>query len=170
MAERDDLNDQEWNREQRKETPTERLDRNWSDLLQELRVLQTGVQFLTGFLLTLPFQTRFASLSSRLHDLYLATVACAVVATGLLVAPVGVHRMLFRRHARRVMVNVAATLAKLGLLFLGLALVGVVGLIFSVVANGAAGIVAAVAAAVTVASLWWLLPHLLDRPDERDQD
>ena len=40
--------DDEWNREARNETRTERLDRNWADLLQELRVAQTGVQLLTG--------------------------------------------------------------------------------------------------------------------------
>ena len=50
---------QGWDHDARSETPTERLDRNWSNLLQELRVVQTGVQLLTGFLLTLPFQQRF---------------------------------------------------------------------------------------------------------------
>ncbi len=51
-----------WDDQARKETPTQRLDRNWGDLLQELRVVQTGVQLLTGFLLTLPFQARSLSL------------------------------------------------------------------------------------------------------------
>jgi hypothetical protein len=80
--------------EERGETPLERLDRNWSDLLQELRVVQTGVQLLTGFLLTLPFQSRFAELHTFQQNVYLTTVACAVAATGFLIVPVLVHRVL----------------------------------------------------------------------------
>ncbi len=56
--------DAAWNRRVRDETETQRLDRNWSNLLQELRVVQTSVQLLTGFLLTLPFQQRFEELST----------------------------------------------------------------------------------------------------------
>src|ERR1700712_4015200 len=92
--------DRDWNERARNETTVQRLDRNWTDLLQELRVVQTGVQFLTGFLLTLPFQQRFWQLSSRQHDLYLASVSASVVATAFLQAPVSVHRALFRRHQR----------------------------------------------------------------------
>ena len=90
--------DQNWDTEARSETETERLDRNWASLLQELRVVQTGVQLLTGFLLTLPFQQRFGALNLTMRVTYLATVACSVSSTMLLVAPVGMHRLLFRRH------------------------------------------------------------------------
>ncbi|BBZ50645.1 hypothetical protein MHEI_23620 [Mycobacterium heidelbergense] len=65
--------DQRWDRGQRGETETERLDRNWNSLLQELRVVQTGVQLLTGFLLTLPFQQRFDILDQQMRIVYLAT-------------------------------------------------------------------------------------------------
>ncbi len=77
--------DQRWDYRRRRETELERLDRNWTSLLQELRVVQTGVQLLTGFLLMLPFQQRFEVLG--LHTVYLATVAFSVGATILLVAP-----------------------------------------------------------------------------------
>lgn len=77
-----------WNGQVRNETPTQQLDRNWSALLQELRVVQTGVQLLTGFLLTLPFQARFDSLSTAGHVVYLVTVSASILATVLLVAPV----------------------------------------------------------------------------------
>ena len=40
------------------------LTRNWDKLLQEMRVTQTGVQILTGFLLTVPFSTRFDDLTA----------------------------------------------------------------------------------------------------------
>ena len=78
----DGVSDAEWDRDQRNETPTERLDRNWTDLLQELRVVQTGVQLLTGFLLTLPFQQRFAELTTFGRVLYLVTVAASVSPPG----------------------------------------------------------------------------------------
>ena len=82
----------------RDETEAERLDRNWSSLLQELRVAQTGVQLLTGFLLTLPFQQRFTQLDTTMRTIYLVTVACSLASTLLLVAPVAMHRVLFRKH------------------------------------------------------------------------
>jgi hypothetical protein len=85
--------DAEWDADQRGETPLERLDRNWADLLQELRVVQTGVQLLTGFLLTLPFQARFAQLHQFEENLYLSTVGLAIASTGFLIAPVLIHRI-----------------------------------------------------------------------------
>ncbi|HEY5882339.1 MAG TPA: DUF6328 family protein, partial [Nakamurella sp.] len=98
-------------RKERHETPLEQLDRNWNDLLQELRVSQTGVQLLTGFLLTLPFQSRFTDLNDFERTTYLITMALSVTSTAFLIAPVSVHRMLFRRHARRATVQVGHRLA-----------------------------------------------------------
>ena len=89
--------DKRWDAD-RDETEAERLDRNWTSLLQELRVTQTGVQLLTGFLLTLPFQQRFTVLDGTMRTIYLITVACSIGSTVLLVAPVALHRVLFRRH------------------------------------------------------------------------
>jgi hypothetical protein len=150
--------DSSWDEAQRHETAMERLDRNWTDLLQELRVIQTGVQLLTGFLLTLPFQARFAELSSFQRLVYLVTLSASVVATGFLIAPVSLHRFLFRQHARRVTVATAHRLAQIGLIFLGIAMVGVVLLNFDVVGGLPAGLLAATAAAVLLASLWIVLP------------
>ena len=153
--------DREWDRTERGETLAQRLDRNWNDLLQELRVVQTGVQLLTGFLLTLPFQSRFERLSQFQVDVYLATVSASVVATGLLVAPVNVHRLLFRHHARRVMVTVAHRLALTGTLLLGCAVTGVVLLIFDVLAGRTIGWVAASATLILLSGLWLGLPWAL---------
>ena len=150
-----ELRDDGWNEQARDETPMQRLDRNWADLLQELRVVQTGVQLLTGFLLTLPFQARFEQLSGYERTIYLITVALSVAATGFLIAPVSLHRILFRRHARELMVTVSHRLAIVGLTLLGAAIVGVVLLIFDVVAGTAIGLVAAVAAFVLLVSLWY---------------
>jgi Family of unknown function (DUF6328) len=106
--------DQRWDRNARGETEIERLDRNWSNLLQELRVVQTGVQLLTGFLLTLPFQQRFDVLNQQMRIAYLVTVGCSVGATVLLMAPVGSQRLLFRRHRLQVLVSAAHRCASPG--------------------------------------------------------
>lgn len=143
---------------QRSETPLERLDRNWADLLQELRVLQTGVQLLTGFLLTIPFQPVFSQLPTFSRMVYLATLSASVIATGFLIAPVNLHRWLFRRHARRATVDTAHRLAQIGSLFLGIAIIGMVQLIFDVVVDRTAGLIAAAVVSVLLVSLWVVLP------------
>ena len=84
----------------RDETPEERSDRNWNELLQELRVMQTGTQILTGFLLTLPFQSRFTELDDFQVGTYLVLVGLAVATTIVVVAPVSLHRLLFRQHRK----------------------------------------------------------------------
>ena len=150
--------DSSWDEAARHETPTERLDRNWTDLLQELRVIQTGVQFLTGFLLTLPFQQKFGSLSTLERDVYLATVSASIVATAFLQAPVTVHRLLFRRHERRESVLLAHRLSLLGVGFLALAIIGVAFTVFAFVADTASGTLAAAVVAVLLLSLWLALP------------
>ncbi|MCW0213180.1 MAG: DUF6328 family protein [Pseudonocardia sp.] len=147
-----------WDRAERNETPTERLDRNWSDLLQELRVVQTGVQLLTGLLLTVPFQQRFGELDDFQKLLYLITVSLSVTATALLVAPVATHRTLFRLHARAFLVGLGQRLAIGGLGMLALAVTGVVLLIFDTVAGLTAGIVAAVVTVAVFGVFWAVLP------------
>ena len=143
--------DQRWNDQARSETETERLDRNWSSLLQELRVTQTGVQLLTGFLLTLPFQQRFDRLDDFMRAMYVAAVSCSLAATIALVAPVAMHRLLFRQRRLRVLVSAAHRLAMAGMLLLGLALVGVTVVVVDMVYGGG------IAAAAFVA-LWLVLP------------
>ncbi|MFD6061042.1 DUF6328 family protein [Rhodococcus wratislaviensis] len=145
--------DDEWNYRARHETETQRLDRNWAALLQELRVVQTGVQLLTGFLLTLPFQQRFTDLTDFEVEIYLATVALSVLSTMLLVAPVGIHRMLFRQHALPALVATAHKLTVSGITTFGAALIGVVLLIFSFVVSLRVGLVAAAVAATLFCGL-----------------
>jgi Family of unknown function (DUF6328) len=153
--------DQQWDRDKRGETEIERLDRNWNSLLQELRVVQTGVQLLTGFLLTLPFQQRFDVLDEDMRYIYLATVGCSVGATVLLVAPVGIHRLLFRRHRLQVLVSAAHRCAYAGLALLGSALTGVTIIVFVAVAGRTAGYIAGVCALALFAFFWWVLPLML---------
>lgn len=155
--------DQSWDDRARAETETERLDRNWSILLQELRVTQTGVQLLTGFLLTLPFQQRFDRLDDLMRGIYAATVACSVAATLALVAPVAMHRVLFRQHRLKTLVSAAHRLAYAGLVLLGLALVGVTLVVFDVVYDRSVATVAGALVLGVYAILWVVLPLLMRR-------
>jgi hypothetical protein len=154
--------DQRWDSSQRGETELQRLDRNWNSLLQELRVVQTGVQLLTGFLLTLPFQQRFDVLSHHMRLVYLATVSCSVGATVLLIAPVAMHRLLFRRHRLQVLVSAAHRCAYAGLTLLGLALTGMTIIIFAAVSGRTVGLIAG-AFALALFTLFWLVVPLLLR-------
>ena len=144
--------------DERDESPAQRLDRNWSELLQELRVTQTGIQILSGFLLTLPFQARFADLSPALLAVFLTAVVLGTLTTGLIVAPVTAHRLLFRRHAKDVLVMASDRMAKAGLVLLALTVVMVVTLVFGFVLDLTVGLVAGGVALLTFAVLWWVVP------------
>lgn len=149
------------------------LDRNWNELLQELRVAQTGTQILTGFLLTLPFTNRFAGLDDRQRNLYLAVLLGSVVATGLNVAPVAYHRILFRRHRRRWLVAAANAVARAALVMLALDSAAVVLLVFDVVVDDGTAVWAASGVLVFLLLLWGVVP-LVERaasdPVTRDRD
>ncbi|WP_432485892.1 DUF6328 family protein [Kineococcus esterisolvens] len=147
----------------RNETPTERLDRNWVELLQELRVVQTGVQLLAGFLLTLPFQSRFDELDTFQRTVYVSVLLMAVIAIVLFVAPVGYHRALFQRRSKARLVRVGTRFAKAGLAAVGFVVVGAVLLVVDVVAGRVAGAVAAGGIGLLVTACWWLLPALAVR-------
>jgi hypothetical protein len=154
----DDPSDRSSNASGRHETELERLDRNWTDLLQELRVVQTGVQLLTGFLLTLPFQQKFSQLTSTERGLYLVAVAASIVATGFLEAPVSLHRALFRKHRRRETVQLAHKLAIVGIVGLGCAIVAVSTLIFEVLLGWGGGITTGAVTAAMLIILWLIVP------------
>ena len=154
--------------DQRDETATERADRNWDELLQELRVTQTGIQILSGFLLTLPFQQRFTALDGPLRTLFLVAVALATVSTGLLVAPVASHRMLFRKHQKTALVETSDRLAKLGLACVGVTVVLVLALVFGFVLGDSAAFVAGVAALIVFLGLWLVVPMMVLRGARRE--
>ncbi|MFF1829052.1 DUF6328 family protein [Paenarthrobacter sp. NPDC058040] len=124
----------------RNESTEEKMDRNWLELIQELRVLQTGVQILGGFLLTLPFQSRFAELDDWQTGLYLFNVLVASLTTITIVLPVSVHRRLFRRGLKATLVSSADTITKLALAGLSILIVGSAALVFDVTIGRTAGL------------------------------
>ena len=100
------LRDAAASRALRQETEADQEDRNLAEILQELRVLQTGTQVLAGFLLTLPFQSRFTDLSGPQTLLFVLAMSLAVLTVLLLVTPVAVHRALFQRQLKARIVQV----------------------------------------------------------------
>lgn len=146
------------------ETEGERLDRNWVEILQELRVTQTGTQILLAFLLTIPFQGRFEQLEQSDRIIYLVLVATAALATVTALTPVALHRALFRRGAKPELVATANVFMRLTLLAVAVTLSGAVLLVFDVVVGTVAGIVAGSVAAVLTTIGWAILPRLLRGP------
>lgn len=136
----------------------ERTTRKWSEMLQELRVAQTGVQVLTGFLLTLPFSQRFDELDHTVRIAYLVTVTASIAAAGLLIAPVAFHRVLFGRSEKEWLIASANLAARAGLALLGLTMAGVMFLVFDLVISRTAAVVSSGATLLVLAGLWVLLP------------
>ncbi|GAA4488278.1 DUF6328 family protein [Actinoallomurus oryzae] len=161
MERRGPRGDAERAEQDRDETGMERWDRNFVELLQELRVAQTGVQILFAFLLTLPFTNRFGDVGDRDKTVYVITLVAAATATALLIAPVSGHRQVFRQGRKPQLVRTASALAQAGLVALLIAMIGAVFLVLDVVAGlgWAAGLGAVIAALFVV--LWYLLPKLI---------
>jgi hypothetical protein len=131
----------------RDETDEEKADRKFADILQELRVMQTGVQLTAGFLLTLPFQSRFADLDDVQRTTYLMLVVLAGVTTAVVLTPVAVHRRLSGQHVKGRVVHAADRMARTALACVAMLVVGVIWFVFDlVVSRGAAVGVAAVMA------------------------
>jgi len=131
--------------------------------MQELRVMQTGTQILTGFLLAVAFQPRFAELDDIQRALYIALVLLAATATVLALTPVGLHRMLFQERRKIQLVQVADRLVKANLVVIGAVTVGVVALILDVAVNRTAALVVAALGVIVILLLWVGLPPLLRR-------
>lgn len=148
---------------QRHESRAETLDRNWNELLQEIRVLQTGSQILAAFLIVLPFQSRFGELDSFQTGWYLGLLLLALTIVALMLTPVSMHRMLFRRRVKDRMVASANGMLKIALLLLGLLLAGVALLIFDFVVGRVAGIIVGSALFALVLTLLVAYPAIVAR-------
>ena len=145
----------------RNETEEERLDRKWDDLLQELRVMQTSAQLTAGFLLTLPFQQKFAGLNSFQHGLYLVLVVLAALTTAMVMTPVAVHRRLSGQHIKEKVVDTGHRIVQTVIAMLSLLILGIVTLVFDVVIDRAWSLVVAAAVGVVLLGLLVVLPRRL---------
>lgn len=142
------------------ETEQQRWQRNYEELLQELRVTQTGVQILFAFLLTIAFAARFPAGDTFARGIYLVALLSAAAATALIIAPVAYHRVLFRQGQKPHITRTAHRLAYGGLLLMLVSMVAVVLLAADMVLDRLAAWVAAIATGVWFAVLWAAFPLL----------
>jgi hypothetical protein len=143
-----------------KETAKERWDRNFADLLQELRVAQTGVQILFAFLLTLPFSSQFPKTTPWQRDVYVLALLSAAVSAALIISPVAFHRALFRQRRKPELVRYAHRMASGGLAAMLVSMVSSVDLIADVVLEGPPAVVVSVAIGAVFLLLWVVLPFI----------
>lgn len=142
----------------REESESQRLDRNLSELLQELRVALPGVQVLFAFLLAVPFQQNFSGITNFQEKTYFVTLLCTAISAALLISPTAYHRLNFRQQRKEELVRTSNRLAIGGLAFLALAMTGAIVLITDVLFGTAATVVFGVAALMMFVALWALLP------------
>ena len=142
----------------RGETEEERLDRNLMELLQELRVVLTGIQVLFAFLLVGPFQQGWASVTEFEKTVYYVTLLLTAASSVCLIAPTVRHRMRFRELDKRWIVDSSNRLAIAGVAFLGGAICGVLMLITHVVYDSTLTTVVVAAFAVMIGWLWFVAP------------
>jgi hypothetical protein len=144
----------EWNAAVRNETGMQRLDRNYAEILQEIRVAQTGVQLLLAFLLSLAFTPRFDVLTPFDLGLYVTTLVLGAASAALLMAPACYHRVVFRQRLKRHLVQAANRFALAGLALLGVSLACAMLLILKIVL--AQKLAFAVTAGIVLwFILWW---------------
>ena len=142
----------------RHESPEQRDDRNLQDLLQELRVAAIGVQVLFGFLLAIPFTTRFRLLDTAQRGLYLTSLLSAAAATVLLSGPVAYHRLVFRRHVKERLVRAANVMAIAGLVAVGTAITAAIALIATFVVPVIGATVIVLGTAALLLAVWLIVP------------
>ncbi len=154
----------------RRETPTERQDRLWGDILQELRVMQTGAQLTSGFLLTLPFQSTFEDLSRTDKVIYLVLVCLSLLITGLVITAVAVHQRLSGRRMKERVVATGRTVVRTVIYALALLIVGIAVFTFDIVVGGIAAWIVGAAAGFVLLVLLVVVPRTLvhiDKPEAR---
>ena len=140
------------------ESTGERLDRELMELLQGIRVVMPGVQVLLAFLLTVPFQQRFAELPGSLRNAFFAAIACATLATVLLIAPSTHHRLLFRAREKEWLLRVGNQMALWGTVLLGASIVLALYVVTNVLFTSEQALLTTAIAIVVFAGLWYVLP------------
>jgi len=142
----------------RGETPLQRADRAYGEILQEVRVAQTGVQILFAFLLTLAFTARFTSVTNFQRGIYVVTLMLAAAAAALLIAPAAFHRVVYRRRLKQHLVHAASRLALAGLALLLLAMISALLLILDVVTGAGPAMILTAGMLAWFFTWWFLLP------------
>src|SRR4051794_36076330 len=126
MAPDDLAPDQPKEEARRGEDEAERLDRELIELLNELRVVMPGVQVLFGFLLTVPFQQRFATVTDFQKDVYFVTLLLTAASAAFLMGPTAFHRLTFREGQKPYLVRLGTRQTIAGMVLLALAMNGAI--------------------------------------------
>lgn len=147
----------------RDEDKAQQFDRHWNELLQELRLAQTGTQILFAFLLGIAFTRPFQEAGHFTHTVYSVTLILTGMATGLLIAPVSFHRMVFQRRLRDRMIPVTAKMAIGGLFLLMLAVCGGLLLALDVALSRPLAIVICGGALLWFSTFWYIIPAVVRR-------
>jgi O-antigen/teichoic acid export membrane protein len=145
------------NPSERTESEQARLDRQLDQLLTELRVAMPGVQVLFAFLLAVPFQQRFVTVTDFQQDVYFVTLLAAAAASALFIAPTAFHRLVFQSRDKPYLIAVSSKLAVAGLVFLAIAMNGAVLLVTDVLFDGVIVVVTVAITAVLYTGLWFVL-------------
>jgi hypothetical protein len=145
-------------RRMKNETEKQRWDRNFADLLQELRVAQTGVQILFAFLLTLPFSAQFTRTTDFQRDVYIVALLAAAFATAMIISPVAFHRALFRQGRKPELVRFAHRMASGGLAFMLIAMISSILLITDFLLSLTMAVVLTTIAGAFFLTFWAALP------------
>jgi Family of unknown function (DUF6328) len=153
----------------RTETDDERLDRNLGELLQELRVALPGVQVLFAFLLAVPFQQHFTSISAFDKKAYFATLLLTAISAALLIAPSAYHRITFRYQQKNRLVFIANRLAIAGLATLALAMTCAIMLVTNVLFGTVATTVVTTTLVLAMFVVLWAVLPLKRRLKYRDE-
>ncbi len=153
--------------DEHEESEQQKLDRRLDQLLGELRVAMPGVQVLFAFLLAVPFQQRFTTVTEFQKDVYFVTLLAAAAASALFIAPTAYHRLMFRERDKPHVINLSSKLAIAGLAFLAVAMNGAVLLVTDVLFDGATVWVTAIVSALIFVGLWFVLGILRRLGSER---
>ncbi|MBC8994438.1 MULTISPECIES: DUF6328 family protein [Micromonospora] len=158
-----------------KESEKQRWQRNFADLLQELRVAQTGVQILFAFLLTLPFSAGFDRTTEFQRDIYILALLTAAASAAMIISPVAFHRALFRQGRKPELVRFAHRMATGGLFFMLIAMVSSVLLVSDFVLDRPIAFLLSALTGLWFLIFWAILPFSRrnwgdDDIDDEDDD
>ncbi|TCC54467.1 hypothetical protein E0H73_39180 [Kribbella pittospori] len=150
------------------ESSGQRLDRHWNELLQELRLAQTGTQILFAFLLSIAFQNRFQGADNFTHFIYACTLIASALAVALFLAPISLHRIVYRQGLRDRLVTIADYLLRAGLVFLVAAVCGGLLIALDVVASRPVAIGVVIAVLAWFVTFWFVIPAYVRQAREPD--
>ena len=129
-----------------------------------MRVALAGVQLLFAFLLAVAFMPLFPALGGVDRALYVACLLLGAAAIGVLVAPVGIHRMVTGRGLKYEAARWASRLTLAGLaMLLGMVALALLLVLRSVAAVGDTTALVMAAAVAGGLTLCWLVPAAVMR-------